>query len=116
MPTLRTFSLAFAPLSCRERLRTDRLWYRLSERPSWRPPDVEVPSLPSLRPEATSDKQLKKGQHKKRNVQDSENINLLLTFPQMAAREWQALLTVQMVLTDWQRPETKHQILNQFAH
>lgn len=57
--TLRTFSLAFAVLSWRERLRTDRRWWRFSERPSWRPPDVEFPSLPSLRPEAASDRQLK---------------------------------------------------------
>lgn len=51
--------MAFALLSWRERLRTDRRWWRFSERPSWRPPDVEFPSLPSLRPEAASDKQLK---------------------------------------------------------
>lgn len=60
MHTLRTFSLALAIFSWRERLRTDRLWWRFSVRPSWRPPDVELPSLPSLRPEAASDRQLKK--------------------------------------------------------
>lgn len=59
MLTLRTFSLALAVFSWRERLRTDRRWWRFSERPSWRPPDVELPSLPSLRPEAASDRQLK---------------------------------------------------------
>lgn len=59
MRTLRTFSLALAVFSWRERLRTDRRWWRFSERPSWRPPDVELPSLPSLRPEAVSDRQLK---------------------------------------------------------
>lgn len=59
MHTLRTLSLALAVFSWRERLRTDRLWWRFSERPSWRPPDVELPSLPSLRPEAASDRQLK---------------------------------------------------------
>lgn len=57
--TLRTFSLAFVVFSWRERLRTDRRWWRFSERPSWRPPDMEPPSLPSLRPEVASDGQLK---------------------------------------------------------
>lgn len=55
--TLKTFSLALAVFSWREWLRTDRLWWRFSERPSWRPP--ELPSLPSLSPDAASDGQLK---------------------------------------------------------
>ncbi len=46
--TLRTLSLALESFSWRDRLRTERLWWRLVERPSWRPPP---PSLPSLRPD-----------------------------------------------------------------
>lgn len=61
--TLRTFSLALAIFSWRDRLRTERLWCRLMERPSWRPPPPPPPpppaipptppSLPSLRPEVS---------------------------------------------------------------
>lgn len=56
--TLRTFSLALAIFSWRDRLRTERLWCRLTERPSWRPPPPPPaapppPSLPSLRPEVS---------------------------------------------------------------
>lgn len=57
--TLRTLSLALAIFSWRDRLRTERLWCRLTERPSWRPPPPPPaaapppPSLPSLRPEVS---------------------------------------------------------------
>lgn len=73
--TLRTFSLALAVFSWRERLRTERLWCRFSERPSWRPPDVELPSLPSLRPEAASERQLNK---KKTSRDITERLDILL--------------------------------------
>lgn len=49
--TLRTLSFALESFSWRDRLRTERLWCRLAERPSWRPP--APPSLPSLRPDVS---------------------------------------------------------------
>lgn len=48
--TLRTWSFALDVFSWRDRLRTERLWCRLVERPSWRP---APPSFPSLRPEVS---------------------------------------------------------------
>lgn len=49
--TLRTLSLALEIFSWRDWLRTERLWCRFAERPSWRPPPP--PSLPSLRPDSS---------------------------------------------------------------
>lgn len=111
--TLRTFSLALVVLSWRERLRTDRRWWRFMERPSWRPPDVEFPSLPSLRPEAASDRQLKEKQIKYWascltflkvffffwGGGESNNMNHL-AFLQMVVPGQKALLAAPLVLTE----------------